>query len=75
MSAADSNVASLLLGAGRDEAPAILFEDQVVAYAELRDRALGVARALLRDGGRKGDRVGILAENGPFFAAAYLGVL
>jgi len=47
----------------------------VLTYAELRARVATCACRLLEDGARKGDRVGLLAENGFFWVAAYLGIL
>lgn len=73
MSAA--NVAAALLSAGRDDAPALLARGEVVSHGSLRARVDALARALLASGHAKGDRVGLLAENGVFFAVAYLALL
>ena len=68
------NVATMLLDAGRDEDPALFRHDRRISYHELRRLVDGFGRRL-ETLGEPGDRVGILAENGEHFVAAYLGVL
>lgn len=70
---------NITLGAAYDQAaarwgPAIgwVFEDRRVSFAEMRDRADEVARALLASGIRKGDVVAILTPNVPEFAFCLL---
>jgi acyl-CoA synthetase (AMP-forming)/AMP-acid ligase II len=69
------NVADLILRQGHDAAPAVLDGNHVMTYRELREQVAVVAKALLARGHAKGDRIGILAENSPFFIAAYLGII
>jgi long-chain acyl-CoA synthetase len=69
------NVAELILAAGRTDATALWAGGRQVTYEDLRRSAAVWGRHLLRQGLRPGDRVGLWAENGPFFAAAYLGIL
>lgn len=63
----------------RPEAPAAIFEDITLSYAELVQRALAVAGALTDEGVERGDRIALLSDNRPewldvFFGAAALGV-
>ena len=44
-------------------------------YSELRDDALAHARALRRAGLKQGDRVALIAETGPEFAACFFGAI
>lgn len=69
------NVAAALLSAGRDDAPALLARGEVVSHGSLRARVDALARALAAAGHAKGARVGLLAENGVFFAVGYLAIL
>ncbi|MCC6926477.1 fatty acyl-AMP ligase [Novosphingobium sp.] len=46
---------------------------RVYPYSELREDALGMARRLIAHGIRKGDRVALIAETGPEFAALFCG--
>lgn len=62
----------------RGSHPAILYFDERISYAELRERAREAALALLALGVKRGDRVGALLANQPewmvmCFAAAYVG--
>jgi acyl-CoA synthetase (AMP-forming)/AMP-acid ligase II len=54
-------------------APAIIFNDQAISYAELRDRCWRLSNALI-EVTEPGDRVAILAENCPEYADCYYGV-
>lgn len=67
------NIAEMILSRGADAGVAVLDRGDAVTYGELRQQVARIAGGLLdRDLGR-GDRVGILSENSPFFIAAYLG--
>jgi len=48
---------------------------QAYSYAQLREDALGLAQRLAARGLRRGDRVALLAETGPDFAAAFFGAI
>jgi acyl-CoA synthetase (AMP-forming)/AMP-acid ligase II len=69
------NVAESMLNVGDDTAVALVAPEEVLTFSELRRRAGKVALALQARGHAKGERIGILAENSPFFVAAYLGVI
>ncbi len=53
---------------------AILFEQQRISYAELRDQTAAIARMLPRLGVSKGDRVAIMLNDSPEFIAAFVAV-
>jgi long-chain acyl-CoA synthetase len=55
--------------------PALLFEGRALTYRELNDRAGRLARALIAQGLRRGDRVALYLPNIPEFAVCYLGAL
>lgn len=67
------NVADQILAAGEPSAPALFCGPTICTYAELREQVERCARWIATGGDAKGDRVAILAENGVFFVAAYLG--
>src|SRR5437016_1804833 len=69
------NIAEHMLARGADSAAAVLSQNAVLTYDELRERVSQVANALLAQGHAKGDRLGIFAENGAFFVTAYLGII
>jgi acyl-CoA synthetase (AMP-forming)/AMP-acid ligase II len=69
------NVAEYLLSAGRDDDAAIIARSGATSYAELRTLVARVADALSLAGARAGDRVGLLAENSPYWVACYLAIL
>ncbi|PKB19406.1 fatty-acyl-CoA synthase [Novosphingobium kunmingense] len=48
---------------------------RVYPYSELRDDALAMARRLMAHGVNKGDRVALVAETGPEFAALFCGTI
>lgn len=75
MTGPEANAAAWLLETGDEDAPAVLAGDAVITYGQLRRSVDRVALELLRAGLSKGERVVVLAENGPFFVAAYLGVM
>ncbi len=69
------NLAEAILRDGKADAPAIFHGERLVTHGELRAAVRGWD-ALLRSGNSfRGERIGLLAENGPFFAAAYLGII
>jgi acyl-coenzyme A synthetase/AMP-(fatty) acid ligase len=69
------NVAEYLLSAGRDDDPAIITRVGTTTYAGLRTLVACVVSVLLMAGVGEEDRVGLLAENSPFWAACYLAIL
>lgn len=70
-----SNVAEFLLR-GKDAARVALSTiDRNYTYEELRSASEAVSQYLIREGGHKGDRVVLVADNSFFWVAAYLGVL
>ena len=75
MPAPPANVADWILSGGRSDAPAIWHGQQMLTHGELRRRARAIAAQLLSAGLAGGDRVGLFAENSPFFVAAYLGTI
>jgi long-chain acyl-CoA synthetase len=69
------NVANFLLD-GKDPArTALLLRDRAYTYGDLQSSAAAVARYLIREGGRRGDRVILAGENSFFWVSAYLGTL
>lgn len=61
---------------GRGDRPAILFEDMVWTYSDVKDRSDRIARVLTEDMGLvPGNRVLLRGPNNPMMAAAWLGVL
>lgn len=75
MLASNENVAEYLL-AGKDSSqPALLFLEETCTYGQVADAANSVAGFLADRGGRKGDRVILIADNSLFWVAAYLGTL
>jgi len=69
------NIAAEILSRGHDDAIALFCNGGAVTYRELRCQASAVARGLLERGRVKGERIGLWAENGTFFVAAYLGII
>jgi acyl-CoA synthetase (AMP-forming)/AMP-acid ligase II len=62
--------------AGKDPGQTALAAlDREHSYGELRSSANAIAAYLLSRGGRKGDRVVLIAENSFFWVASYLGTL
>ncbi|MCE5267561.1 MAG: AMP-binding protein [Planctomycetaceae bacterium] len=68
-----ANAAEAILSGGRPDDPAILHGDRRLNFAELRAAVCGWGQLLAA--ADRGARVGLLAENGPFFVAAYLGAI
>ena len=69
------NIAEAILSRGADSAAAILYRDSAMTYGVLREKVAQIAYRLLDQGSLKGDRIGIISENSPFFVAAYLGTI
>jgi len=69
------NVFDYLLEGKPDSSPALLTLSAEHSYREVRTAAESVADFLLASGGKKGQRVLLLAENGLFWVAAYLGIV
>src|SRR5262249_25682906 len=58
-----------------DDGPAIINRSETLTYAELRILVARVAGALTTAGVGEEDRVGLLAENSPFWVACYLAIM
>lgn len=69
------NLYDYLLAHAAPEKVAILTRRESVTYGELTALAGQVAAALGEAGAGKGSRVGILAENSPYWVACYLAIL
>lgn len=69
------NLAEAVLAHGRSDAPALLVGREQIVYGELRAAVYGWDARLRARRLRPGDRVGVFAQNGPFFVAAYLGAI
>ncbi|MFZ5828441.1 MAG: class I adenylate-forming enzyme family protein [Planctomycetota bacterium] len=69
------NFADLLLAAGTSDAPAVVQGDVSLGYGALRGWVAAMERELAEQAIPPGDRIGLLAENGPFFVACYLAVI
>lgn len=70
-----TNIACSILSRGADNAPAILSQGETTRYADLRKLAVSIASRLAQSGATKGERVGILAENGAFSVGSFLGII
>lgn len=70
------NLADRLLqqSAETPNAPALVFRDQTISYAELAGQVLSAAGGLVSAGVRHGDRVVLIMRNCPEFVVAYLGL-
>jgi acyl-CoA synthetase (AMP-forming)/AMP-acid ligase II len=73
--ALDRNVVELILSDAAGEAPAVYCGNKKYSRAELRSAMHAWAVWLSNRGVSPGQRIGLLAENGFFFVAAYLGIL
>lgn len=69
------NVCDYLLDWKTPDAPALLTLNAQHSYGELQAEARKIAALLLASGSRKGQRAILLADNGLFWVAAYLGIL
>ena len=69
------NIAEQLLSGKAAAAPALFCGEKVVSYGELQNAAYGWGAWLADQSATVRERVGIWAENSPFFVAAYLGTI
>ena len=75
MASSSTNVAEAILSGGDADAPAVWFGRERLTHGQLRARVQSLSAMLAARRLDRGDRVGLLAENGPFFVAAYLAVI
>lgn len=69
------NVADYLLAAKDPEHTALLMQQASYTYGQLQTAVAAVSSFLLEHGGKKGDRVLLLAENSFFWVVSYLGAI
>lgn len=72
------NAASILfdnLDAGRGDKPAVITEAECLSYAQLCARACRIGNGLLEGGAVRGERVLLLLQDGPDYAAAIFGAM
>jgi long-chain acyl-CoA synthetase len=69
------NVAELILSAGKPDATAVCHRGDTITYKSLRGFVWSASARLSAMRLKTGDRVGLFAENSPFFIAAYLGTI
>jgi len=69
------NIAETILSCGSNVASAVICGNNALSYRDLRQNVLRLSRGLLARGHNKGARIGLLAENGPFFVISYLGII
>lgn len=69
------NLCEYLLENKDGSRPALMTLTTTYSYADLARAASAIATFLVSQGGRKGDRVLLLADNGYFWVVAYLGIL
>jgi len=69
------NVCDYLLAGKTESAVALLTLSAQYTYGQLRLAASSVAAFLIASGGKKGDRVVLLADSSFFWAASYLGII
>ncbi|HEU6449342.1 MAG TPA: AMP-binding protein [Verrucomicrobiae bacterium] len=69
------NVANTILSAGNNSAPALIYRQEVLTYAELRQKVMRCSTTFLGRNHAKGDRIGIFSENNPFFVVSYLSII
>jgi long-chain acyl-CoA synthetase len=69
------NIAETILAQGVDAAGAVLYGDSVISFGNLRTKVRQLSAGLLMRGYGKGDRIGLLADNSPFFVVSYLGII
>jgi long-chain acyl-CoA synthetase len=71
----EQNLYSYLLVNARPDAPAVITKQETTTYSSLIEQAESVACTLQTVGVQKSDRVGLIAENSPFWIACYLAIL
>ena len=69
------SVSDFLLQGKDPSRPALRFVKEEYTYGDLQLLSEVIAKAVLRMGGQKGDRVVLLSENSWFWVASYLGVI
>ena len=69
------NLYEFLLANGKPDDIAIIADGTSTTYEQLKLMSEGIAASLLALGAKKQDRIGILADNSPFWVASYLGIL
>ena len=57
------------------DATCLIFHDESITYSMVNDLSDRMARHLLKQGLRKGERVGIFLPNTPEFVISYYGIL
>ena len=75
---ADASTIPQLMARRRERDPqrqALVSDESAIAYAELDDASRALAARMVRDGLAKGDRVGLLMENGIDWAVVALAVM
>ncbi len=72
-----ANLASILTDTASrvSDAPAVRLDDTTLTYAQLDDASARVAGMLRAKGVGKGDRVGLMLPNVPYFPIVYYGIL
>lgn len=55
--------------------PAVIFNHQITTYNELNKFSNQIAKFLIAEGIKKGDRIGLYCINSPYFIAAYFGII
>ncbi len=71
----ENNLYSYLLANARPDSIAVISGTETTTYGTLIEQAEKIASTLTTMAVRKGDRVSLLAENSPFWIAAYLAIL
>lgn len=54
------------------EKPAIIFQDRVIMFSELKDNVFKLAQSLMKEGIKEGDKVALLLPNWPEYIYSYL---
>lgn len=75
MNSRNQSVAEYLLSGKDDTRTALLTLREEYSYGDLRAASEDVAKYLLANDGRRGDRVALVADNSFFWIAGYLGIL
>jgi len=75
MGSVGPNIFDYLLAGKEEGREALNTLQQTYTYGQLRSAATDIASHLISSGGKKGDRVLLIADNSFFWVATYLGVL